>query len=165
MGLLPLLAALIYRPPKPYWILSAAFGVSWLGDWMSGIMGVELAVYLWLPIQIGMVLWALVATTTGRRLILVGVPLLTLASAMYTAPSPELVLTVIGSVAILHLADGPVAIPLYLYFGLGTVAYLLMIRQARDGDPTEAWYLYQACRLAAYVAFAFLLRGRRRWAT
>jgi hypothetical protein len=51
---------------------------------------------------------------------------------------------------------------LYIYFGLGTLAYLGLIT-ATGTQVLYAWYVYQGCRLAAYGAFAMvvLLANRR----
>lgn len=165
MALLPLCGAMVWRPKKPYWLLAVAFGVSWIGDWMWKTWGMEDAVYLWLPVQVGLVLWALVPSRGGRRVIIVAVPAVGLFSAAYSAPNPEFVMTVLAAVAILHLSIGRAWIPLYLYFGLGTVSYFLMMIQATTGNGAEGWYMYQGCRLAAYVAFLCGLPGQEQWTT
>lgn len=156
-GLIPLGAVMLWRPPVPYWLIACGFGMSWVGDTIMLETGGSWAYgYVWLPIQIGLILLALAATWAMRAAVTVGVALLTVLSVAHARP--DIVLTVVGSVWILWQAHGRVTPSLYVYFGLGTVLYLLMLGA---DNILPAWYGYQASRLVAYGAFCWAVS----WAT
>jgi hypothetical protein len=85
------------------------------------------------------------------------------ASWIVSGPGPEWIITLLGSVAVIIVARGPLAIPLRIYFGLGTAAYFCMLLWFFD--PMPAWYAYQSFRLLAFMAFALVISQRsREWA-
>lgn len=154
-GTVPLAAVVLWRPAAPYWFVACGLSVSWIGDLLMRAGGWTWEYsYLWLPVQIGLVLWGLARTMTERTVIAFGVPGLAIMGATMTSPQPDVAVTLVGSVAILHLADGRLALPLYIYFGAGTVFYFLMAARAGTVDILPAWIGYQACRVACYSTFA-----------
>lgn len=169
-ALVPLLAVLLLRPPEPeYLLIGAGLGVSWVGDSLAHYAGGSFVPsYFWLPVQIALVLAAFPPGGTSRLAsglwTGVGCSVLAVASASLTAPGPDRLVTIAGSVAILAVARDELRLPLYLYFGFGTVCYLLMVERIR-GDVIPAWSLYQTARVLAFVAFIWLVWSRRgRWA-
>lgn len=138
--------------PRAYWLVAAAFACSWVGDTLSHRWDMWDVTYWWLPVQIGLVLLAMTFTLRRRALVVFGVPMVALAASHLTVNGADVVLTVTGSGAILSLADGPLWQPLALYFGVGSVAYLLMV-----AEVFPAWYPYQACRLLAFASFGRLV--------
>lgn len=169
-ALVPLLAVLLLRPPGPeYLLVGAGLAVSWVGDSLAHFAGGSFVPsYFWLPVQIALVLAAFPPEggdrTTWGVVVGIAAVVLALASARLTAPGPDLLVTIGGSLAILVLAKGGLRVPLYLYFGLGTVCYVLMVERVR-GDAIPAWALYQVARVLAFVAFLWLVvRRRGRWA-
>lgn len=153
-GAAPLACVLWYRPPLPYWLIGAGLSMSWLGDlamYMSG--GAWDVTYLWLPVQFGLVLMGLARTMRDRAIILFCVPALGIFSAYLSGPRPDMALTLIGSLAVLYLAEGRATLALYVYFGLGTVLYFLMAARAGTPEILLPWAAYQACRVIAYAAF------------
>lgn len=153
IGLLPILAmmAMGRKLPRAYWLVALALFVSWFADsathFIGGAWG---AWYFFLPVQLWLVL---AAFTDGRRalwaLALLG---LTCLSWVWHSPGPDQLVTVIGSVAILYVVRGPLLWPLSVYFGAGTVAYLVMTSQT-GADILPAWYAYQACRALGIIFF------------
>jgi hypothetical protein len=139
----------------PYWLIGAGLSVSWIGDllgyWSRGAW--DLA-YLWLPLQFGLVLMGLARSANDRVAVAFGVPALAVLSYGLSSPRPDVALTLIGSLAVLYLADGRAALPLYLYFGLGTVLYFLMASRAGTPEILGPWAAYHTCRVIAYAAFA-----------
>jgi hypothetical protein len=169
MDLVPLVAVALVsrrRLVSPVaWLLACAWLVSWFGSSLQHFAGgLWWPSYVWLPVQLGLVL----AAFKPERLPLIAGALAALAvvSALLTAPGPDVLLTLVGSVGVLVLARGRYVLPVFLYFGVGSVFYLLMIQRVGDGF-TPMWLAYQGSRAAAYVAFlAFLLLRPRRasWA-
>jgi hypothetical protein len=153
-GAIPLAFVLWVRPPVPYWLLGAGLSASWVGDLMMYRSGGAWDVaYLWLPLQFGLVLMGLARTMRDRAIILFCVPALGIFSAYLSGPRPDMALTLIGSLAVLYLAEGRATLALYVYFGLGTVLYFLMAARAGTPEILLPWAAYQACRVIAYAAF------------
>lgn len=145
-----------------YGLVAVAFSLSWFGDSLATLFGGSWnAAYLWVPLQIGFVLFGLVKEKVYREFIPWAIALTACTSLALSYPGPEVFVIVTGSVAIMALAWGKLSVPLYIYFGLGTVCYLGMVTQL-NGHFMPMWYGYQTCRLAAYVAFAWIVTAERR---
>lgn len=111
---------------------------------------------MWLPVQFALVLWAMRPGEAWPA----ALPLVASVSWVVSGPGPEWIITAAGSVAVLVLAHGRLAVPLVIYFGPGTLCYFWMTETLDHIMP--AWYAYQACRLAAIAAFGFAAyRGYR----
>ena len=147
-----------------YGLVAAAFSVSWFADSLTSVTGYNGFGfdYVWIPAQILLVLYSLTDDPTYRWLLPWGAAMTAATSLAFSFPGPEVWMTVSGSVAILWLAQGRITATLYLYFGLGTVAYLLMLTQIGNPGFDAAWYAYQFCRVAAFAAFITSVLGERR---
>ncbi len=152
-ALLPVVAVLLWRPSWPWSLLALAWAVSWIADsmaWATG--GSWAALYVWVPVQVGLVLLA-VADEWDRAKVLALVVFAGVVSALVSYPDPEVLVIALGSAAIVMLAKGRLRWPLYLYFGSGTVLYLMMV----SGEFMTYWYGYQASRLGAFAVFVALV--------
>ncbi len=162
-ALLPIAAVLLWRAPALYSLVALAWAVSWVADSMAwATAGSWAALYVWVPVQVGLVLLALV-DEWDRVKVLALVAFAGLVSALVSYPDPEVLVIALGSAAIVMLAKGRIRWPLYLYFGSGTVLYLMMV----SGEFMTYWYGYQASRIGAFVVFAALVfqdKGSRPWA-
>lgn len=140
------------RLPGAFMLLALAFAASWVSDSVSFFLGNSWAGdYIVVPVQIGLVLMAV----TEHRLLALGLlACLALLSAALTFPGPEVLVMTVGSGAIVLLVKGSLSWPVWLYFGLGTALYLLMVG---SGDFGTYWYGYQVCRLGAFATFVALL--------
>jgi hypothetical protein len=138
--------------PRAWWLVGIAFGVSYVAD---SVIGATIhswsGDYWWLPIQFALVLMAV----KPDLLLLWALMLTAMASWLMSAPGPDWLLTLVGSLLVLFYARGRIAVPLWLYFGAGSIAYSGML--ATMSDVLPAWYLYQGCRLTAFGAFVFML--------
>jgi hypothetical protein len=133
--------------PPLFW---ASFGlfISWWGDWVAGgLSGSVKPSYIWLPIQIWVVLQALIRTPLNR--VMSGFALLILAATSWnlTGPGPDILMTFFGTLAITRIVTGKLTAPLFIYFGLGSPAYFLMMYTETPG----ACFFYDCCRLMAYI--------------
>lgn len=167
MALVPLVAVLLLRREGDLLFVAAGFAMSWVGDSLAGAAGGSFVPsYLWLPLQIGLVLAAFPPGEGFRGawavIVIWGAAVLAGVSYWLSAPGPDLLVTVVGSVTILAIATGDLRLPLYLYFGLGTVCYVLMAERVGDGW-LPAWWLYQGARALAYTAFLVVILRRRGW--
>ena len=154
-ALLPAFALILRGPthvPSAWLLLAMAFSASWVGDSLAWALGGSWAAfYLWVPVQIGLVL----LIVTERRVLALGLLLLlAVLSALLTFPGPELLVIAVGSAACCALVRGDLTWPVWLYFGLGTACYLMMVREGWD---VAYWYGYQAARLGAFAVFVALL--------
>lgn len=138
---------------REFWFVAAAFGVSWFGDalgyWIPGAW--TWLPRLWLPVQFGLILWAYIPNPLHRVMALWSLAML----AAVPSVGPDRLVTVGGSVMVLWAALHGSLLPcVYLYWGVGSVAYLIMAGQI--GEPTflMTWYVYQAIRMASFVLFA-----------
>jgi hypothetical protein len=160
-ALLPALALILRGPdrvPSAWLLLALAFATSWVGDslaWAFG--GTWAAFYVWVPIQIGLVLLAVTERAIAFGVLL----LLAVLSALLTFPGPEVLVIAVGSAAVCALVRGNLTWPVWIYFGLGTACYLIMVR---DGFDMAYWYGYQAARLGAFAVFCALLWREPVWA-
>lgn len=154
IGLIPFLSMLGVgrKLPAPFWWVALALAVSWFADsasfYMDGTWAID---YFWLPLQFWMVACAF---TAGLHRALWGLGLIVTAALSWdlSGPGPDFLITLVGSVSVLYLARGALALPIFLYFGLGTLAYFVMAFTPGP-DATTAWYFYQGCRLVAFLAF------------
>lgn len=166
-SLVPLASVLLTRR----WINGAAgllaigFAMSWLGDSVAHFAGGAFwPSYFWLPLQFA---FALAAFPPGELVLvwwlitLAAFGLLAGISYRISGPGPDALVTVAGSAAAIWMATGWLRVPVVLYFGLGTVCYLLMILYLREPTFMLTWSVYQAIRLASYAAFVGLLLGRK----
>ena len=114
--------------------------------------------YFFLPIQVYLILLAFVRSTANRLFLAGALVLMVPASMALSWPGPDYLITIMGSLAILSVARGRLAIPLHLYFGYGTVAYVWLASEVAGGtDILPAWYTYQACRALAFVLFVAVI--------
>ena len=103
---------------------------------------------------------------TDRRLFALGcLGVLAALSVALTFPGPEVLVTAMGSAAAVLLVRGALRWPIYLYFGFGTLFFLLGAR-----DSFAQWFeyegAYQTARLGAFAVFAALVfrnKGRASW--
>lgn len=139
--------------PRAWWLVGIAFAVSYVGDSVTYALGGSWGSdYWWPPIQLALVLVAV----KPDLLLLWALMLAAVASWLMSAPGPDWLLTLVGSSLVLIYARGRIAVPLWLYFGAGSVAYSWMLATMESGI-LPAWYTYQACRIAAFGAFVFML--------
>jgi hypothetical protein len=167
LGLVPLIAMLLIGRglPRAYWLVALAFAVSWVADSIAAMTGGRWdAMYFWLPAQFALV-FAAVAPTGWLLLWLWALALVMSASLFMSAPDPDWFVTLAGSMAVLMLARGPLALPLAAYFGAGTLGYFWMLATLESG-VMPAWYAYQACRLIACSVFIGVVihQGGYTWA-
>ena len=158
IGLIPIVGMMLvgHRLPRAYWYLALGFFVSWFADSATHFLGGSWYVdYYWVPLQCWLVLLAFITDPAGRLASLVSLIFLSAIAHELHGAGPDLLLRFGGSIAILWFARGRLAPPLYIYFGLGTLAYLVMILHYDNIFP--AWVVYQGCRLAAYVAFLWII--------
>jgi hypothetical protein len=155
IGVIPVLGMLIFgrKLPRVYWLVALAFFVSWFADSaMHFIGGTWEAWYFFLPVQVWLMVVAFTDNAVHWLMGAVALLLLLVASWTWHAPAPDQLVTVIGSVAILYMAGGRLAWPLYVYFGAGTAAYLVMVSQV-GSNFMPWWYCYQGCRALSYILF------------
>lgn len=163
IGLIPIALMLIAGRGQPasHWLVAIAFAVSWLGDSAAQMLGGSWAgTYAWLPVQFALVVSAFERRPIELALVLWAVGLAGFGSWLLSAPGPDWLLTVFGSVVVCVLARGAIGAPVLAYFGAGTIAYCWMLT-TMDTDIMPAWLTYQACRLVAFGAFAAIVLYRR----
>lgn len=169
-AVLPAAGAVLCRTrlPRGTALIATAFAVSWLGDtlaWATG--GAWYTSHLWLPVQFGLVLWAVTERGADRVLPLALILAATLVSMAVFAPGPDVVITLTGSALVLVTAmrsRHPLALPVLIYFGVGSVCYLMMVSHyvtgtAMGGGFDSWWWAYQAARVMAWAAFLWILWG------
>ncbi len=163
-ALLPLIALgwVLYKqklPKRDYAILSAAFFMSWIGDSLS--TDIEQGVgfgHLWAPAQITLAYAAIIEKWNLRRISIVSI--VCTFALLFTQLNPEtgVYLWLTGSIGLLILGQRSlVRIPIFIYFGLGTVTYLLMINEINGPHVMTLWVLYQVCRLTALISLCILI--------
>lgn len=162
IGLIPILIMMVAgrKLPRAYWLVAVAFFISWLGDSAMHFSGGTWQIwYIGIPLQVWIVLAAFTRDRANLLLAAVALMMMVPSSWMLSAPGPDMLVTAAGSIAILLLAHGWLKVPVYLYFGAGTVAYLVMASMA-SGSGTDfmpAWYCYQGCRAISMLAFATVI--------
>lgn len=146
------------KESRPYWLLAFAFAVSWVGDYIAGqFFGGSWAVaFFWVPVQLWLAGLAFFDDSISRVFSGLLLVLLALSSMAVSWPGPDMLLNFFGSGIVLLMAyrseDLRLSIPVFLYFGLGSVAYFRMVLDWDVLTP-PSWDHYQACRLLAFVAF------------
>jgi hypothetical protein len=135
--------------------------MSWVGDSIAWAFdGSWEGTYLWLPFQFWLIFLAFMEAPANRVFSLGAVVLLALTSWSISGAGPDVLLTLAGSVTVLVIAGGRMALPLRIYFGLGTLAYFVMATSSGN-QFLAAWGTYQGCRLLAYTLFlGILFRSR-----
>lgn len=168
-ALLPAFAAVLYRTriPRGTVLVAAAFAVSWAGDGFALFTGgAWYTSYLWLPVQFGLVLWAVVPGEVGRLKGLVGLLLAAGAGVVFLAPAPDMLVTVAGAVLVVPAAlhdRHPLALAIVLYFGLGSALYLVMVSHVNDPAGFGPWWwAYQLARVAGWGAFLWAIWRHQR---
>lgn len=154
-GLVPgLVVLLLWRKlPKKVRLLSVAWAISWAADSVTHYIGGGFRnSYFWLPVQISLVLFVFIEGVLAKLTAVAAVAVLTAMAVALTYPGPDFLLSAFGSIAILEVARGPLAVPVYVYFGLGTLAYLVWAG-GLFGGVIDGWNLYQNCRLVTYALF------------
>lgn len=172
-ALLPLAALLVAwrSAPHAYKLLALSLAVSWPADSAAYYLGDPWVLSLaWLPVQLTLAVAAFRGAGRSTWLVLIGLVVLAVSSALWwPGDGHDLLVAVAGSAAVLAFSEGELALPSWIYFGAGTLAYLGMILHMDDlraGDPTWAVY-YQDCRLLAFASFLALVLWKRRspWPT
>lgn len=171
-GLVPLVALILFawKAPHAYWILAAAFALSWVGDSASHFYrGSWDPSFLWLPIQLSLAVAAFRGTGSATLWSAVAIAAVAIIAQAFPGQGHDWPIILVGSALVLAFARGPLALPARIYFGVGTLAYLVMVANLdalRAGD-VRLWYAYQSCRLATYLAFvgAVVYQRRHPWPT
>lgn len=165
IGLVPVVALVLWgrQLPAKWWLFGLALGVSWVADsaqaYAGGVWGTW---YVFLPVQLALAFAAYTDSAAERVAGAAFVGVLAASSAWLTYPGLDWLGTAVGSVLILFYAleRGPLWVPGFVYFGLGTLAYLgIALRD--DANFMPWWYAYQACRLVAIVWFCSLVYRER----
>lgn len=150
-ALVPLayLALFRRRAPLAYWLVAFGFAVSFAADALSHALGGS-----WLPnhyypvLQFGLFAWAFAGAFLASVFAGVGA---VLAVAL---PGPDVLVRTIGSLLVLVWSRGHALAPTVVaYAGVGTVLYLLMVRDMEPEAFMRFWWPYQTCRLAAFGLF------------
>ena len=163
-GLIPplaLLAVSLYfsvggegrRVPLPYaWVATGLF-ISWIADSVQHYTGGGWwHWYLFLPVQVWVILQAFIKSPTNRLMAGWALIILTSISVAISAPGLDIIVTGFGSIAILFVAQGRLLIPLFIYFFFGSIASIVMAWIPPDVSMVP-WYCYQSCRLLASISF------------
>lgn len=164
-ALAPLIAVLLFgrHLGVAWWMVALAFSISWIGDSMAHFTnGSWTCAYLWMPVQFALVILAFVDNPLHRMVVLTGLLLLTVTSAQISLPGPDWLLTLVGSIVVLAVAEKVLAWPLMVYFGIGSIAYLVMIARISTEGFATAWWWYQGSREMAIALFVALLFYERR---
>jgi len=153
VGIAPLVVMFVWgrRLPLAFWLMATGLAMSWAGDALGGDWAVT---YWWLPAQIVLCWLAFCRTLKDAGVAMLGTGLVTTLAHGMTPQGPDVTLTLVGSWAILLHAGGPLGAVAVLYFGVGTVAYMVMAQHAGAWSIAPFWLAYQACRTAAVAVFA-----------
>lgn len=167
-GLLPLAAVVVARaggrrvPPEYLW-LAAAFGVSVFADTLQSMTGGGFGVtHLYVPVQLALAFAAVEREGLNRLVAVAGLGFLA-ALSWRISPDMDWLVTTGGSGLVLVAAwrHQRVRLPIVLYFGLGSAAYLWMLPAVGTMEILPRWLAYQGCRWLAFAAFAWALFDRR----
>lgn len=148
-------------PPGVVW-LSASFAVATVGDlWATAAGGAWWPSYLWLPVQLALAVRA-VSVSDGKEYL--GFWTWLGALALYdvlVVTGPDVLVTAVGSAVVTSLAmrtGGRLSVPILIYFGAGSVAYLGMVASIGGEAFMAWWWAYQACRVLGWLALAEIVR-------
>lgn len=144
----PLLLLLAFRRDvgAAYWFVALGFAVSFFMD-----MTDSWAVSHVLPaIQLGFFAWAFGAAWVMPVLV-------TLAAVQIIGTDlsgPDIYVTLVGSMLVVHAAVGHPLLPAMLaYCGVATILYVLMVGELFRPAFMPLWYGYQGSRLLAFGLF------------
>ena len=143
--------------PKAYRMVAVGFSVSWWADGIARLMGGSWDVVNFYPsIQLGLFAYAF-----GSVLVPAALFSLTLLPPF---DRPDVLVTLVGSAAVLYLARGDALGPSMLaYAGVGSLLYLVLVWLMHIESERFMWFWppYQAARLVAFGLFAGALYARR----
>jgi hypothetical protein len=139
------------RYPSSYWLIALGFFVSFLGDMIALNLSGDITwvvTHFYPPLQLG-----LFALALGS--IKVPIALLALTAFPFGLDRPEILITTLGSVAVIYLArQGPWLLIMLVYCGAGTLFYLGFSSETDNVQRfMEYWYPYQGARLIAFGLF------------
>lgn len=165
MALVPLLclAVVLGRGKVPklnYVLLTASFFMSWIGDSITSFIDGEVAYqYLWAPAQIILAYAAVMEVWWSmKRVILIGSICALVITVSLLNVDPGSLLWPLGGIGLVFFArHGSVEVPVFIYFGLGTVAYIFMINEVDEARLMRFWLTYQGCRLVALSSLCILI--------
>lgn len=146
------------RESRPLWFLAFAFGVSWMGGYISErcFDGSWAVAFFWVPVQLWLATCVFLDEPIDRAFYGGVLALLALCSMALSWPGPDLLLNFLGSGMVLFAAYRSrrlsLSLPVFIYFGLGAIAYFRMVLDWDILLP-PSWDHYQYCRFLAYVAF------------
>lgn len=146
------------RTPAPYWWAASAFAVSVPADSIMKLVGGTFDVtFYYVPLQVGLVIAAFQSGVIDRAGTLALLAIAGWVSAQVTTQPAEWMVLLGGSVTICAAAFHRDLLrgPLWLYFGLGTLAYLWMIPTIGTQAIYPRWLTYQGCRWLAFGLFAY----------
>lgn len=141
---------------RSQWMIAFAFAVSWVADSVHDVLlhnGYQQAVevnQVFVPIQLGLMF---LAVAQRPRTLLLGLAVATIASAMQPSDGYELVVPVIGGLAVSlyawHSEPSLCRMALLVYFGAGSIAWAVFAFTATEASTTVlvSWYAYQVMRL------------------
>lgn len=164
LALLVVLGAMGRRVPAAYWWVASSFAVSVCGDSIQGLTGGTLDnTFYYVPPQIAIGLAALCLKDKSTVVAIFGfVGVLGWVSAHASTTPYEWAVATAGGFAIAVLArkTRTLAVPLFVYFAVGTVLYLAMSDVYVPGGPVDPrflprWSAYQGCRWLAFALFAY----------
>ncbi len=146
------------RPPsEAHWWVAFGLAVSVFADSVQRLVGGTFDVtFYYVPAQIALVLWAFERGLIVRVLILAFLAVAGWVSAQVTEAPAEWMIALVGGMTICAAAwkAGVLRAPLWVYFGLGTLAYLWLIPTIGTEAIYPRWLAYQSCRWAAFALFA-----------
>lgn len=164
-ALMPVLALIIILglgkvPSLDQGLLTTALGMSWIGDSQTSAIGGGFEYgHLWAPAQIALAYAAVVENWKFGRVLLVGALCVLVLTVSYLNVDPGVLLWPLGGIGLVILGrKSPVRVPIFVYFGVGTIAFVFMIWE----PGPDRWLPYQACRIAALAALCIIILAPRK---
>lgn len=151
-------------PERDHLLFAAALGTSWIGDSIARFAGSSFDhIYLWAPVQIALTYAAVVQSWTKKRVTETAIVYSVALTAHVLLPDKTFILWSIGGIGLIYCGrNSPLVWPIFVYFGLGTVAYFFMLERFRQPDFMQAWYAYQGCRaIAIMMLCGIIIRSQR----
>ena len=142
-------------------LLSAALAMSYVGDSISR-SGFEFG-YLWVFAQLVLAYAAIIETWSIPRVLSAAAMLVTTFLICGMDPERRPLLWMLGGAGLIFMGrHGPLAFPVFVYFGLGSVAFYVWIARLNRPVVDLAAYhfdllVYQGCRIAAILLFCILI--------